>query len=69
MEIIKDLTKKNKIYRFTHLNCCVFNADESEFKWVQGPYNTTIADVICPQCGKQFYDDPILIKWTQDGEE
>lgn len=58
MEIIKDLTPKNRRFRFTHYNCCVFDALESEFKWKTVQYNEQLADVICPKCGKQFYDNP-----------
>ena len=58
MEIIEDLTQKNRRYRFTHIGCCIFVADESEFKWTTGQYNETVADVICPKCGHQFYDEP-----------
>lgn len=58
MKIIKDLTPPNRKYRFTHYNCCVFEAKESEFKWTTGRYNENVADVICPKCGKQFYDEP-----------
>jgi len=60
MIIVKDLRVHNK-YRFTHLGCCEFIAEGNEFKWTTVGYNETVADVICPQCGKQFYDSPTVI--------
>jgi hypothetical protein len=58
MEIIKDLRPCNKKYKFIHTNCCEFIANGDEFTWTCGRYNETVAKVVCPQCGKQFYDDP-----------
>ena len=58
MKIIEDLRPQTRLYRFTHPGCCVFEADGSEFKWTTGQYNERVADVVCPLCGKQFYDNP-----------
>jgi len=58
MEIIKDLRPCNKKYKFIHYGCCEFIANGDEFKWTTGRYNETVASVVCPQCGQQFYDDP-----------
>lgn len=58
MKIIKDLRPFNKKYKFIHTNCCEFIANGDEFTWTCGRYNETVAKVVCPQCGKQFYDDP-----------
>lgn len=54
MKIIKDLSEK-KIYKFIHSHCCEFTAEENEFKWTTGRYQESMADIICPKCGKQFY--------------
>ena len=62
MEIIKDLRPCNKLYKFIHPNCCEFIANGDEFKWTTIQYNERAADVICPQCGKQFYANPEEIK-------
>ena len=62
MKIIKDLSPKTKTYKFIHYGCCEFLANENEFKWKVGQYNETVADIICPKCGKQFYGDPELVK-------
>ena len=62
MEIIKDLRPCNKKYKFIHTNCCEFIANGDEFTWTCGRYNETVAKVVCPQCGKQFYDTPEEIK-------
>jgi len=61
MKIIKDLSP-NRTYRFTHNDCCVFEAEEGEFKWTKGNYGGIVGDVICPKCGKQFYQDPEIVK-------
>ena len=58
MEIIKDLRPCNKKYKFIHANCCEFIANGDEFSWTTIQYNERAADVICPQCGKQFYANP-----------
>ena len=65
MEIIKDLNPGIGKYKFIHWNCCEFTAFENEFKWVIGQYNETTASVVCPKCGEQFYDDPILIGYKK----
>ena len=65
MEIIKDLNPGIGKYKFTHWNCCEFTAFENEFKWDVGKYNETTASVVCPKCGEQFYDDPILIDYKK----
>jgi hypothetical protein len=62
MEIIKDLRPKNRKYKFIHPGCCEFIANGDEFRWTTGQYNERVADVICPQCGKQFYDIPEELK-------
>ena len=61
MEIIKDLRPCNKRYKFIHANCCEFIANGDEFSWTSGQYNETVASVVCPQCGKQFYYNPKVI--------
>ena len=58
MKIVKDLRPCTKRYRFIHSNCCEFIANGDEFSWTSGQYNETVASVVCPQCGKQFYDNP-----------
>lgn len=58
MEIIKDLNPEIRKYKFIHWGCCEFTALENEFKFVEGQYNETTASVVCPKCGKQFYQDP-----------
>ena len=61
MKIIKDISPATKTYRFTHRGCCIFEARGDEFNWTTGQYNETVANVICPKCGRQFYADPELI--------
>jgi len=58
MEIIKDLRPKTHLYKFIHPNCCEFTATGDEFRWTTGQYNESVANVICPQCGEQFYITP-----------
>ena len=58
MEIIKDLNPEIRKYKFIHWGCCEFTALENEFKFVEGQYNEITASVVCPKCGKQFYQDP-----------
>ena len=58
MEIIKDLNSGTRKYKFIHWGCCEFIAIENEFKWTAGQYNKTNASVVCPKCGKQFYQIP-----------
>jgi hypothetical protein len=65
MEIIKDLRPCNKKYKFIHNNCCEFIANGDEFTWTCGRYNETVAKVVCPQCGKQFYYDPEVIEYKK----
>lgn len=62
MEIIKNLDPGIRKYIFIHYGCCEFTVHSNEFKWVTGQYNETVASVICPKCGKQFYPDPEEIK-------
>ena len=61
-KIIRDIRPKTRFYKFTHPNCCEFVASGDEFEWTHNCYNEKMASVICPLCGKQFYqDDPELV--------
>lgn len=55
MKITKDLSPKK--YKFIHYNCCEFEAEESEFKWITGQSNV-FANIICPKCKERFSTNP-----------
>ena len=58
---------KPKYYLVTHYKCCTFIANENEVKIVNGQYNESCINCICPHCGKEIkYAD--IVECNKYGE-